>query len=55
VKNNDVLEDGMIYVGVPAKPRGTVSDDYKVQWTRFKGIYSDLARERYPRSLKRME
>ncbi len=55
VKNRDQLEDETIYVGVPAKPRGKVGEEYKKQWTHFKGLYNQLAQERYPKSLKRLD
>jgi carbonic anhydrase/acetyltransferase-like protein (isoleucine patch superfamily) len=55
VKNKSIIEPGQIVVGIPAKPVAQVSDDYKKQWTHFKGIYAELARNRLAAGLKRME
>jgi len=55
VKNNDVLEDWTIYVGVPAKARGKITEEYRKQWTHFKGVYSELAQRRYPQSLRKLK
>ena len=55
VKNRDQLEDETIYVGIPAKPRGQINEEYKKLWTHFKGVYNELAEKRYPASLKRID
>ena len=55
VKNSDVLEDETIYVGVPAKARGKITEEYKKQWAHFKGVYNELAQRRYPQSLKKLK
>lgn len=55
VKNRDVIEDETIVAGVPAKPVGKVSEAYKETWSRFKGIYAELASKRYPEGLKRLD
>ena len=54
VRNKQVLEPGDVAVGVPAKVIAKVTDEYKEQWTRFKGIYASLARERYPKGMRRV-
>jgi carbonic anhydrase/acetyltransferase-like protein (isoleucine patch superfamily) len=51
VKNNQVIEDQKIVVGVPAKVVGEVSEEYKKLWTNYKNIYVELARK-YPQKLK---
>jgi len=52
VRQRQQIPDGSIAVGVPAKLLDKrVGDDYKAEWSNFKGIYADLAR-RYPRGLK---
>ena len=55
VKNKSIIEPGQICVGVPAKPVAQVNDDYKKQWTHFKGIYVDLARTRLSAGLKKID
>jgi carbonic anhydrase/acetyltransferase-like protein (isoleucine patch superfamily) len=48
VRQGQEVPANHIAVGVPARVLDKqVSEDYKAQWTRFKGIYVDLAR-RYP-------
>jgi phenylacetic acid degradation protein len=48
IRQGQVIPDEHIAVGVPARVlEKRVSDEYKAEWTRFKGIYVDLAR-RYP-------
>lgn len=54
VKNKSVIEPGQIVVGIPAKPVAQVSDEYKNQWTHFKGIYVELARTRLTKGLKKI-
>jgi carbonic anhydrase/acetyltransferase-like protein (isoleucine patch superfamily) len=51
VKNNQVIEDQKIVVGVPAKVVGEVSNEYKKLWTNYKNIYVKLAKK-YPKKLE---
>jgi carbonic anhydrase/acetyltransferase-like protein (isoleucine patch superfamily) len=51
VKNNQVIEDQKIVVGVPAKVVGEVSEEYKKLWTNYKNIYVKLAKK-YPKKLE---
>ena len=53
VKIRQVVDDETIVAGVPAQPKGKVNDDYKKQWTEFKGIYVSFC-ERYKKNLKRI-
>ena len=52
VKNKQKIPNKAIAVGVPAKILLEISEEYKKQWTEYKKIYSDLARRRFPDSLK---
>jgi phenylacetic acid degradation protein len=52
VKNKGKIPDKKIVVGVPAKVVAEITSDYKKQWTEYKRIYVDLARKRFPSSLK---
>lgn len=52
VKNKGKIQQNKIAVGIPAKVVAEVSRDYKKQWTEYKSIYSDLARKRFPESLR---
>lgn len=45
---------GKIAVGVPAKIIGEVSEAQKEEWRYYKAKYAELARERYPKGLKRI-
>lgn len=48
VKQRGIVPDGRIAVGIPARVlEREVDDAYRVEWTRFKELYVDLAR-RYP-------
>ena len=53
VRNNQQIPDGKVAVGVPAKVIADVKDDYKELWTRYKGVYAELAK-RNIKSLKRI-
>jgi carbonic anhydrase/acetyltransferase-like protein (isoleucine patch superfamily) len=53
VRNNQEIPDGKVAVGVPAKVIADVKEDYKELWTKYKGIYTELAK-RYPKGLKRL-
>ena len=55
VKNKQKIPDKMIAVGVTAKIVSEISSDYKKKWTEYKKIYTDLARKRFPHSLKRID
>jgi len=52
VKNKTKVPDKSIVVGIPAKFVGKITIDYKKKWTEYKKIYSNLARKRFPNSLK---
>jgi phenylacetic acid degradation protein len=51
VKNNQVIENQKIAVGVPAKVVGEVSNEYKKLWTNYKNIYVKLAKT-YPKKMQ---
>jgi carbonic anhydrase/acetyltransferase-like protein (isoleucine patch superfamily) len=51
VKNNQVVDDQKVVVGVPAKVVGEVTEEYKELWTHYKDIYVKLA-QKYPKKLK---
>jgi len=55
VKNKTKIPEKTIAVGVPAKVVAEITSDYKKQWTEYKKIYSDLARKRFPNSLKAID
>jgi carbonic anhydrase/acetyltransferase-like protein (isoleucine patch superfamily) len=55
VKNKQKIPNKAIAVGVPAKIVSKISDDYEKQWTKYKKIYSNLARNRFPNSLKEIK
>jgi len=55
VKNKQKIPDKTVAVGVPAKVVSEVSMEYRKHWTKYKKIYSDLARERFPNSLKKID
>jgi len=44
VRNKQEIPPESIAVGIPAKVIGTVSEDYKKQWTHFKCVYVELAK-----------
>jgi carbonic anhydrase/acetyltransferase-like protein (isoleucine patch superfamily) len=54
VRNHQEIPEGRIAVGVPAKIIAQVEEEYKAEWEGFKRVYTDLARERYPGSLKKL-
>ncbi|MFH0799597.1 MAG: gamma carbonic anhydrase family protein [Pseudomonadota bacterium] len=53
VKNRQEIPDGAIAVGVPAKVIGAVDEEYKATWTKFKGLYVEIART-YRQDMKRI-
>ena len=55
VKNKQKIPNKAIAVGVPAKVVSEISMDYQKQWTKYKQIYSDLAKTRFPDSLKKID
>jgi len=55
VKNKQKIPEKAIAVGVPANVISKISSEYKKQWTDYKKIYSDLARKRFPQSLKELK
>lgn len=54
VKQSQIIEDGKIAVGIPARIVGEVSEEYKKEWLAFKNLYVDLAR-RYSVGLKKIK
>ena len=54
VKNRQEIPSKAIAVGVPAKVVGEIDEKFKEQWTKFKGMYEELARKRCPGSLKKI-
>ena len=54
VKNKQKIPKKAIAVGVPAKIVSEISLEYEKQWTKYKKIYSDLARKRFPNFLKKI-
>ncbi len=54
VKNKDIIESGQIAVGVPAKAVAPVTDEYKELWTRYKGLYAELAEKRLKEGLRKV-
>lgn len=52
VKNKTTIPEKAIAVGVPAKIVAEITVDYKKQWTEYKKIYADLAKNRLSSSLK---
>jgi len=55
VKNKQRIPKNTIAVGIPAKAISEITLEYKQQWTKYKKIYSDLVRKRFPDSLKEIE
>lgn len=55
VKNKQKIPNKSIAVGIPAKIVSEISLEYEKQWTKFKNIYSGLANERLPNSLKKIK
>jgi phenylacetic acid degradation protein len=49
------IEGGKVAVGVPAKVIAEVTEAQKKEWTYYKEKYAELARDRYPKGLKRIE
>jgi carbonic anhydrase/acetyltransferase-like protein (isoleucine patch superfamily) len=55
VRNKQQIPPKGIAVGVPAKVIAEVNEEYQQLWNRYKDIYTGLARERYPKTLKRID
>lgn len=55
VKNKQEVAGRTIVAGVPARVVGRVSEEYVRKWGEYKKIYGELASERYPETLKRIE
>jgi carbonic anhydrase/acetyltransferase-like protein (isoleucine patch superfamily) len=55
VKNKQTIPSKSIAIGVPAKIVSDINLEYEKQWTKYKEIYSDLARKRLPNSLKEID
>jgi len=55
VKNKQKIPDRAIAVGLPATVISEISRDYEKTWTKYKKIYIDLARKRYPCSLREID
>ncbi|EMR74633.1 hypothetical protein MBGDF03_00557 [Thermoplasmatales archaeon SCGC AB-540-F20] len=55
VKNKQKVPSKAIAVGIPAKVVSEISLEYEKQWAKYKKIYSDLARKRFPNSLKKVD
>jgi len=49
VKNNQVIEDRKVAVGVPARIAGEITDEYQNLWTKYKNIYVELAKKYHER------
>jgi len=55
VKNKTTIPEKSIAVGVPAKTVAEITPEYKKQWTEYKRIYADLAKNRLPTFLKEIK
>jgi phenylacetic acid degradation protein len=55
IKNKAIIPEKAIAVGIPGKVVAEITSDYKRQWIEYKKIYSDLARQRFPASLKKID
>ena len=55
VKNKQKIPNKSIAVGIPAKVVSEISSEYEKQWTEYKKLYTDLARKRFPDSLKEID
>jgi carbonic anhydrase/acetyltransferase-like protein (isoleucine patch superfamily) len=55
VKNRQKIPTRSIAVGVPAIIVSKISEEYRIKWTEYKKIYSDLAQKRFPDSLKKID
>ena len=55
VKNKQTIQKKAIAVGIPAKIVAETSAEYEKLWTKYKKIYVDLACDRLPNSLKKVD
>ncbi len=55
VRTRMQVPPGRIVAGVPAKLLGEVTEEMKVLWEKYKDLYAHLARDRYPKGLKRID
>ena len=55
VKNKQIIPNKTIAVGIPAKVVSELTEEYIQKWTKYKKLYSDLARKRFPSSLKELK
>ena len=55
VPQRKIIPGRKIAIGVPAKVVSDVKDEYIKKWTDYKGLYKDLARDVYPKTLKRKD
>lgn len=55
VTNKQRIPGKSIALGVPAKVVSEISLEYKKQWTEYKKIYTDLAKRRFPKFLKKLD
>jgi carbonic anhydrase/acetyltransferase-like protein (isoleucine patch superfamily) len=53
VASNQLIPDGKVAVGIPAKIIRDVSESDKQLWTKYKEAYAELAL-RYPKGLRRI-
>lgn len=49
------VPDEKIVVGIPAEVVGDVEEKHREEWTHYKDAYAELARERYPEGLERID
>ncbi len=54
VRNKQEIPAGKVAVGVPAKVIADVKEDYKELWTKYKGLYAELAK-RNIENLKKLD
>ncbi|TET89985.1 MAG: gamma carbonic anhydrase family protein [Methanomassiliicoccales archaeon] len=55
VPQRKMIPGRKIAIGVPAKVVSDVKDEYIKKWTDYKSLYKDLARDVYPKTLKRKD
>jgi carbonic anhydrase/acetyltransferase-like protein (isoleucine patch superfamily) len=53
VRQNQIIQDRTIVVGVPAKEAGKVDEQYIEKYTEYKQLYASLA-SRFHKSLKKL-
>lgn len=55
VNNRTRVAEGDIVAGVPARVIGHTAEEFRTEWAKWKEVYADLARRRYPAGLKRLD